>query len=187
MPHFADRLATACRAKRTALCVGLDPRWESLPAAIRARHKERAAAYEEFCSRVLEIVAPVAPVVKPQAAFFEECGAEGMVAMGRLLRKARSLGMLTILDGKRNDIASTATAYAEAAFSLWGADSLTINPYLGRDAVEPFLAAARKCQGGVFVLVRTSNAGAGQFQDLKCDGRPVYRHVADAVTGHAIH
>ena len=189
MPHFADRLAAACRAKRTALCVGLDPRWESLPAAIRSRHKERAAAYEEFCSRVLEIVAPVAPVVKPQAAFFEECGAEGMAVMGRLLRKARSLGMLSILDGKRNDVASTATAYAEAAFSLWGADSLTINPYLGRDAVEPFLAAARKCQGGVFVLVRTSNPGAGLFQDLpvvSTEGTsPVYRHVGRAVAAWA--
>src|SRR5262249_13372406 len=112
-----------------------------------------------------------------------------MAVMGRLLRKARSLGMLTILDGKRGDIASTAAAYAEAAFSLWGADSLTINPYLGRDAVEPFLAAARKCQGGVFVLVRTSNPGAGLFQDLPVlsdnGTSPVYKHVGRAVAAWA--
>lgn len=185
MAHFADRLAAACRAKKTALCVGLDPRYDSLPAAVRARHADRAAAYEEFCSRVLEVVAPIAPVVKPQAAFFEECGAEGMAVMGRLLAKARSLGLLTILDGKRNDIASTAAAYAEATFSVWGADALTINPYLGRDAVEPFLAAARRCGGGVFVLVRTSNPGAGLFQDLPVvsegQTQPLYRHVGRAV------
>jgi orotidine-5'-phosphate decarboxylase len=189
MAHFADRLAAACRAKKTALCVGLDPRYDSLPAAVRARHADRAAAYEEFCSRVLEVVAPIAPVVKAQAAFFEECGPEGMAVMGRLLGKARSLGLITVLDGKRNDIASTATAYAEAAFSRWGADALTINPYLGRDAVEPFLAAARQRSGGVFVLVRTSNPGAGLFQDLPVlsEGKtePLYRHVGRAVAAWA--
>jgi orotidine-5'-phosphate decarboxylase len=191
MQHFADRLAAACRAKNTALCVGLDPRYESLPASVRARHPgDRAAAYEAFCSRVLEIVAPIAPVVKPQAAFFEECGgAEGMAVMGRLLRKARSLGLLSILDGKRGDISTTAAAYAEAAFGVWGADALTVNPYLGRDAVEPFLAAARKCDGGVFVLVRTSNPGAGLFQDLPVqasDGtRPLFECVGEAVAGWA--
>lgn len=185
MPHFADRLAAAVRAKGNALCVGLDPRWESLPVAIRQRHEAPAAAFEEFCDRILDIVAPLAPVVKPQAAFFEACGPEGLAAMGRLLRRARDRGLITILDGKRNDIASTATAYADAAFTVWGADALTINPYLGRDAVEPFLASARRAAGGVFVLVRTSNPGAGLFQDLVCDGRPVYQHVGDAVAAWA--
>jgi orotidine-5'-phosphate decarboxylase len=190
MSHFADRLSAACIGKRTALCVGLDPRWESLPASLRARHGEdRAAAYESFCNRVLDVVAPLAAVVKPQAAFFEECGAEGMAVMGRLIRKTRSLGLITILDGKRNDIASTATAYAEAAFGVWGADSLTINPYLGRDAVEPFLAAARRYRGGVFVLVRTSNPGARLFQDLPVASegqtQPLYQHVGRAVAAWA--
>jgi orotidine-5'-phosphate decarboxylase len=101
------------------------------------------------------------------------------------------LGFVTILDAKRGDIASTAAAYADAAFAgttvdgqpapVWDADALTINPYLGRDAVEPFLAAAKSAGRGVFVLVRTSNPGAGLFQDLVCDGKPVYRHVAAAV------
>jgi orotidine-5'-phosphate decarboxylase len=190
MPHFADRLAAAVRRKGNALCVGLDPRWESLPLEVRARHEGRghagvAAAYEEFCFRVLDIVAPIAAVVKPQAAFFEACGAEGMAAMGRLISGARDRGLLTLLDGKRNDIASTATAYADAAFGLWGADALTVNPYLGRDAVEPFVACARRVGGGVFVLVRTSNPGAGLFQDLMCEGRPVYQHVGAAVAGWA--
>ena len=200
MIHFADRLAAAVRAKGNAVCVGLDPRWESLPQDVRARHGNAglgavAAAFEEFCGRVLDVVAPLVPVVKPQAAFFEACGPDGMAAMQRLLRKARGLGLLTILDGKRNDIASTASAYADAAFggtrigekrhAVWEADALTVNPYLGRDAVEPFLYSAREAQAGVFVLVRTSNPGAGQFQDLVCDGRPLYRHVATAVADWA--
>jgi orotidine-5'-phosphate decarboxylase len=203
MPHFADRLIAAVRSRGTPLCVGLDPRWDSLPAAIRRRHggdslAAAAAAVEEFCSRVLDLVAPLVAVVKPQAAFFEACGPEGFAALKRLLEKAGSLGLVTILDGKRNDIASTAAAYADAAFAglavgarrlpVWRADAVTVNPYLGRDAVEPFLAAARRAEAGVFVLVRTSNPGAGLFQDLLVQGgdgpaRPLYQHVGAAVAG----
>ncbi|MFO0876141.1 MAG: orotidine-5'-phosphate decarboxylase [Gemmataceae bacterium] len=187
MEHFADRLCAAIRRCGNALCVGLDPRWEQLPREIQIRHGGEspgriAAGFEEFCSRVLDIVAPLVPVVKPQAAFFEACGPEGFAALARLQRKARNLGLLTILDGKRNDIASTATAYAEAAFRIWEADACTVSPYLGRDAIEPFLVSARKCGAGLFVLVRTSNPGAGLFQDLRVeDGRPLYQHVGAAV------
>lgn len=196
MTHFADRLTAAVRAKGNAVCVGLDPRWESLPLEIRHKYGDGtlgaiARAYEEFCARVIDLVAPRVAIVKPQSAFFEACGPAGMVALQRLLVRARQRGLVTILDGKRNDIASTATAYADAAFAgvqvadrlhtVWDADALTINPYLGRDAVEPFLQSARQSGRGVFVLVRTSNPGAGQFQDLRCDGRPLYLHVAEAV------
>jgi orotidine-5'-phosphate decarboxylase len=200
MTHFADRLAAAVRAKGNALCVGLDPRWESLPLELRRRHGNDtlagvAAAFEELCITVLEVVAPLVPVVKPQCAFFEACGPDGMAALQRLLARARGLGLLTVLDGKRNDIASTAAAYADAAFAgtrvearthrVWGADALTVNPYLGRDAVEPFLQSARRAHAGVFVLVRTSNPGAGLFQDLDCGGRPLYQHVGEAVAAWA--
>jgi orotidine-5'-phosphate decarboxylase len=153
--------------------------------------KAVAGAFEEFCGRVIDVVAGLVPVVKPQSAFFEACGPDGLAALQRLLRHARQRGLLTILDGKRNDIASTAAAYADAAFAgvyvggrlhaVWDADAITVNPYLGRDAVEPFLASARRSGRGAFVLVRTSNAGAGQFQDLRCDGRPLFEHVAEAV------
>ncbi|MCI0683047.1 MAG: orotidine-5'-phosphate decarboxylase [Gemmataceae bacterium] len=196
MLHIADRLAAACRAKGNALCVGIDPRWEALPREVRDWHSDGtltavAAAFAHFSERVLEIVAPLVPVVKPQSAFFEACGPAGFMAQQHVLRKARALGLITILDNKRNDIASTAAAYADAAFAgtaidgkrhpVWEADALTINPYLGRDAVEPFLASARQVSGGVFVLVRTSNQGARLFQDLDCRGKPLYQHVADAV------
>jgi orotidine-5'-phosphate decarboxylase len=200
MTHFADRLIAAVRGKRNAVCVGLDPRWEALPQSLRARHGDDslaavAAAFEEFCARVIDVVAPLVAVVKPQAAFFEACGPAGMGALQRVLRRARQHGLLTILDGKRNDVGSTATAYAEAAFGgvtvagrqhpVWDADALTVNPYLGRDAVEPFLQSARRSAGGVFVLVRTSNPGARQFQDLDCDGRPLFLHVGAAVNAWA--
>ncbi len=212
MTHFADRLAAAIQAKGNVVCVGLDPRWEALPVEVQQRHGAAtlaavAAAFEEFCGRVLEIVASLVPVVKPQSAFFEACGPEGMAVLQRLLRKARDLRLITILDSKRNDIASTASAYADAAFGgtrlagrtypVWEADALTINPYLGRDAVEPFLASARRIGAGLFVLVRTSNPGAGQFQDLLVSPppltpqggevgagvppRPLYQHVGEAV------
>jgi orotidine-5'-phosphate decarboxylase len=200
MPSFSDHLAEAVR-KKGPLCVGLDPRWEALPQALcdhvaeqvpDATPQERAAVTVfQFCRRVLELVEPYAGVVKPQAAFFELLGPNGLEVLHHLLREAELLDFVTVLDAKRGDIASTATAYADAAFGghtldgrtypVWDADALTVNPYLGRDAVEPFLDAARKDARGVFVLVRTSNPGAGLFQDLVCDGKPLYRHVADEV------
>lgn len=194
--RFPDRLAEAVRRKGP-LCVGIDPRWEMLPLAIREQCAElpadirAAAAFQVFGLRVLELVEPFAGVVKPQAAFFELLGESGFEAMREILRVAREMGFVTVLDAKRGDIASTAQAYADAAFCgysidgerqrVWDADALTVNPYLGEDAVSPFVARAREHDRGVFVLVRTSNPGAGLFQDLVCDGRPVYRHVAEEV------
>jgi orotidine-5'-phosphate decarboxylase len=163
---------------------------------LRARHGDGtlegvARAYEEFTARIIDLVAPLVPAIKPQSAFFEACGPAGLVTLQRILRRGRERGLITILDGKRNDIASTAAAYADAAFGgaildghpqpVWDADALTVNPYLGRDAVEPFLQSARCSGRGVFVLVRTSNPGAGQFQDLCCGGRPLFLHIAEAV------
>jgi orotidine-5'-phosphate decarboxylase len=196
MTPFADRLAEAVRRKGNPLCVGLDPRWESLPRSLRQQFSHEsldgvAAAIEAFCLRTLELVADRVPVVKPQSAFFEGCGPPGMAALQRVVRRARDLGLVVILDSKRGDISSTAAAYADAAFAgpliegkrlpVWDADALTVNPYLGRDAVEPFLVTARESRRGVFVLVRTSNPGSGLFQDLDAGGRRVYQHVAVAV------
>jgi orotidine-5'-phosphate decarboxylase len=103
-----------------------------------------------------------------------------------VIRHARQAGLLVILDGKRNDIGTTAEAYAEAYLSpshrsLWGSDALTVSPYLGADSLEPFVAATASAGTGIFVLVKTSNPGGGTLQDLKCDGRPLYRHVGDLV------
>src|SRR5579871_6825514 len=113
--HFADRLIAAARRKGNSLCVGLDPRWEWLPDEIRRRHAQGsiddvAKAFEEFCLRVLDIVADLVPIIKPQSAFFEACGPAGMSVLQNVLRQARSRGLLTILDNKRGDISSTAEA-----------------------------------------------------------------------------
>ena len=197
MTPFPDRLAEAVRRMGNPLCVGLDPRWDSLPDSIRKRHgidslDAIASAIKEFCLRVLDLVADRVPVVKPQSAFFEACGPAGMSVLQAIIHRAKERGLVVILDSKRGDIASTAEAYADAAigrveaggrwFPIWDADAMTVNPYLGRDAVQPFIASARRAGNGVFVLVRTSNAGAGLFQDRVCDGRELYRHVAAAVS-----
>ncbi len=177
---FADRLADAVR-QHGPLCVGIDPRVDMLPKDATGR--EPAEAVQAFCLKVLELVRPYCGVVKPQAAFFEQFGVPGFTAMQAVLRRAKELGFVTILDAKRGDIASTAEAYADAAFRTWDADCLTVNPYLGRDSVEPFLTTARRAspERGLFVLVRTSNPGGGMFQNLSCDGIPLYRRVAEEV------
>jgi len=196
MLHFADRLAESVHQCGNPVCLGIDPRWESLPRSIRESHdasslESIAHAFAVFGLRVLELVGDRVPVIKPQAAFFEACGPDGLRALQAILERCRQMKRVTILDAKRGDIAGTATAYADAAFAgipveghilpVWDADALTVNPYLGRDALEPFLQSARQSQRGVFVLVRTSNPGAGLFQDLRCDGRPLYEHVGQAV------
>lgn len=183
--HFADRLHAAIRLKRTPLCVGLDPRWELLPLGLRKRFPDspsgRARAYAEFCWRVIELIEKQVAVVKPQVAFFEALGPAGNQALLEVIQAAHAKHLLVILDAKRGDIASTAEAYAEMAFHAYRADALTVNPFLGRDSIEPFLKVARQSGQGLFVLVRTSNAGASQFQDLDCGGLPLYRKVAEAV------
>jgi len=181
MTAFPDRLAEAVR-RHGPLCVGLDPRVQMLPAEFA--RQEPAVALERFCLKVLELVRPFCGVVKPQAAFFELLGPAGFAALGAVQRRAKEMGFVTILDAKRGDIASTAQAYAEAAFGpVWDADALTVNPYLGADAVEPFVTVARHSAPtrGLFVLVRTSNPGGGLFQNRLCDGRPLYQHVGEAV------
>jgi orotidine-5'-phosphate decarboxylase len=131
----------------------------------------------------VDAVAPHAVAVKPQLAFFETLGPAGIAAYGEICRYAQRAGMLVIADGKRGDIGSTARAYADAYLEgeLPRADALTLNPYLGRESVEPFIAAARRTGAGLFVLVKTSNAG-GDVQDLQLlDGRPLWHHVASLV------
>jgi orotidine-5'-phosphate decarboxylase len=173
---FADRLAAEVERKRSQLVVGLDPRVDLLPVELRGD-------VGRFCCGLIDAVAPHAVAVKPQLAFFETLGAAGMAAFDDVCLYAHRAGLLVVADGKRADIGSTARAYADAY--LEGdpprADALTVNPYLGRESVEPFLAATRRSGAGIFVLVKTSNAGA-DVQDLQVrDGRPLWHHVAALV------
>ncbi|MFN8223262.1 MAG: orotidine-5'-phosphate decarboxylase [Gaiellales bacterium] len=183
---FADRVVEAVGRKQTQLVVGLDPVADLLPVELRGA-SSTASAVERFCAGIVDAVAPYVVAVKPQVAFFEALGADGWRALESVCRYARGAGLLVIADAKRGDIGSTARAYATAFLeSTPGAaplaDALTVNPYLGRDSVDPFLAACRRDGAGLFVLVRTSNAGARDIQDsILADGRPVWRHVADLV------
>lgn len=183
--HFTDHLAAAVARLRSPVVVGLDPRYEQLPAGLQrgtGTYDAQATAYREFCNGVTDVVAPLVPAVKVQAAFFEELGPAGMAAMADVMTHARSRGLAVILDGKRNDIGSTALAYARGYLgrgtSAWQADALTVSPYLGDDSLQPFVDAAVERASGLFVLVKTSNPGGRMLQDLRCDGQTLYTRVA---------
>ena len=188
---FSDRIAEAVERKRSQIVVGLDPRIDLLPMELRGEAVQgraaAGAAVERFCKGIIDAVAPYAVAVKPQLAFFEALGADGWLALETASRYASEAGLLVIADGKRGDIGSTARAYSAAFLEPRGtdpplADALTVNPFLGSDSVEPFIAACRRHGAGVFCLVRTSNAGARDIQDaVLSDGTPVWRHVAGLV------
>lgn len=173
--------------------VGLDPRTDLLPGGLLPRSggceaAEQAEAFGSFCRGVIDVVASLISTVKPQAAFFEQLGPAGMAVLAQIIGYAQEKGLLVTLDVKRNDIGSTAAAYARGLLgregqSVWGADAITVNPYLGGDSLEPFVEVAAARGAGVFVLVKTSNPGGGMFQDLVADGRPLYGHVAEQVEG----
>ena len=182
--HFADRISDAVRRLRSPVVVGLDPRWNQLPASFHGSGDSLAAqarAFEDFSKAVIDVVSPLVPAVKPQAAVFEELGPAGMAALAAVIDHAQSRGLLVILDGKRNDIGSTAEAYARGYLgreSAWHADALTVSPYLGDDSLTPFVDVAAARDAGVFVLVKTSNPGSGMLQDMLSGRQPMYRTVA---------
>jgi orotidine-5'-phosphate decarboxylase len=188
--NFADRLAESVARKGSTLCVGLDPRIELLPpelvTGLKPGRAGRARAYERFCEGLIEAVAEEAVAVKPQVAFFEALGGYGLTALERVCDAAAERGLLVIADAKRGDIRSTAEAYAEAWLAPRDggrpvADALTVNPYMGGDSVEPFLAACGR-GAGLFVLARTSNPGAADLQQqMLADGRPLWERTAELI------
>ena len=190
MSSFSTRLYSAIQEKKTPALVGLDPRLAMLPAGMvaggeKASWEEKANGFRQFCCEVVDVVAPLVPAVKPQVAFFEQLGSAGMAALADVIHYARAKGLLVVVDGKRNDIGSTAEAYADAFLagerSAWHGDALTVSPYLGADSLDPFVKVCREHESGIFILVKTSNPGGGMLQDLVADGKPIYQHVADYV------
>lgn len=184
---FGDRLASAARAVGNPVMVGIDPRYEQLPEPLRTGfppdREGRARAVGTFAREVVQAVSGRVATVKFQAGFFERHGPEGMAELWNVATEARNLGLIVVMDGKRNDIGSTAEAYADAYLGpegeSWNVDALTVNPYLGSDGITPFVDRGASNGRGLFVLVRTSNRSAREFQDLKCEGKPLYRHVAE--------
>jgi orotidine-5'-phosphate decarboxylase len=189
--NFADRLAESVVRKRSQLVVGLDPRLDLLPMELRGEavlgRTAAASSVARFCKGIVDAVGPYVVAVKPQSAFFEALGSDGFRALEEVCHYSRAAGLLVVADAKRGDIGSTSRAYAEAFLEPRDdgpplADAMTASPYLGLDSVEPFLAACRRHGAGVFFLVRTSNAGAADVQDLALsDGRPLWHHVAELV------
>ncbi len=167
---FADKLSEAIRKNDSLVCVGLDPDPRLMPEGITVFDFNRA---------IIDATADLVCAYKLNLAFYEALGAEGMDALKRTARHIPA-GILSIGDAKRGDIGNTAKAYAQAVFSILGFDATTVNPYLGFDSVEPFLQYKDK---GVFILCRTSNAGAIDFQSLRCETergmRPLFQVVAD--------
>ncbi|MDR0220175.1 MAG: orotidine-5'-phosphate decarboxylase [Lachnospiraceae bacterium] len=181
------------KIKRTApVVVGLDPLMKFMPphieqAAMR-EYGATPAGYSEalwqFNKAIIDHIYDLVPAVKPQIAMYERYGLEGLAVYCQTTAYAREKGLLVIGDVKRGDIGSTAEAYALGhlgADSAFGEDFVTVNPYLGYDGVQPFIAVAKAENKGIFVLVKTSNPGSGEFQDQLVDGRPLYELVADKV------
>ncbi len=198
MPGYSDRLNSRIQLLKTSALVGLDPRWDWLPdeitrsatAAGGTPLEIQARAFEAFSCSIIDVVASLVPAVKPQVAFFEQLGPVGMTALYHVMHYARKAGLIVIADAKRGDIGSTASAYADAWLAgespdaaPYPADALTINAYLGKDTLQPFVDAAVAKGAGLYVLVRTSNLGAAVFQDRETAGEKLFETVADVVQG----
>jgi orotidine-5'-phosphate decarboxylase len=174
---FADRLEQARLAADSLVCVGLDPDLEKMPADVRADPQPLLA----FNRRIVDATAGIAAAYKPQIAFYSALGREAELATSIRYIRERAPMALVILDAKRGDIGNTAEAYAREAFERYDADAVTVNPYMGEDAVRPFLARPDR---GAVLLCRTSNPGARDFQDLLIDGEPLYKRVAAQAAAH---
>jgi orotidine-5'-phosphate decarboxylase len=195
---FADRLAALVDERRSQVCLGLDPD----PSRLAGDHsgdggasvaENAAKAVVAHCQSLIERAGPACVAVKPQLACFERLGAPGWAALAEICEAARDAGLLVVADGKRGDVPVTAAAYAQALVgetpTPWGtvpglgADAFTANPLLGIDALEPLVTAAESAGAGIFVLVRTSNPGAADVQDLPAPEQPVHERLAELVDG----
>ncbi|HSK49633.1 MAG TPA: orotidine-5'-phosphate decarboxylase, partial [Solirubrobacterales bacterium] len=204
MTPFADRLAALVDERRSQICLGLDPDPAKLAGAGDAAPDsdpsrtvaERAAlAVAAHCRELIDRAGPACVAIKPQLACFERLGAPGWTALAETCAAAREAGLLVVADGKRGDVPVTAAAYAQALVgetpTPWGAvpglgaDAFTANPLLGLDALEPLVAAAAEAGAGVFALVRTSNPGAADVEDLPAPERPLHERLAELVDGLA--
>ena len=191
---FIDRLIASIKQKNTPCIVGLDPALSRMPDGWLEKQgiseesslEECAEAIYQYNLMVLDAIADLVPAVKPQSAYYELFGSAGIVALEKTIMAARDRDLLIILDVKRGDIASTATAYAQSYLSSkptrpYEADAITIVPYLGKDCLDPFFEEAIKWEKGVFVCVKTSNPGASIVQEQEINNRYLYEIIADLI------
>jgi orotidine-5'-phosphate decarboxylase len=191
--NFADRLIARVRELGHPLCVGLDPHLDRIPplfrrGEMRPAAPETAQAVGDFLTATLDRLAGRVAVVKPQIAFFEQLGWRGLQVLDALAARARAAGFEVLLDAKRGDIGSTAEGYAAAYLGNDAAlevDAITLNPYLGLDSLEPFVARCEANGRGMFVLVKTSNSGSGDYQDRQIGEASLYELVATSLADNA--
>jgi len=175
MDSFSDRLAARWRAANSLLCIGLDPDPTRLPAHLR----DREDAIYAFCRAIVDATADLACAFKPQIAYFASSAAEEQLAELITYIRTTYPRVPVILDAKRGDIGATAEHYAREAFERYGADAVTLSPFMGYDSIEPFLAYSDR---GAFLLCRTSNAGGSDLQMLDVAGAKLYEHIARLAT-----
>jgi orotidine-5'-phosphate decarboxylase len=197
---FGDRLATGVADRESQIVLGLDPDparlWPEAAGAVPATGTPAelaAAAVRAHCTALIDAAGPACVACKPQLACFERLGAPGWAALAATVEHARAAELIVLLDGKRGDIDVSATAYAQAMLGVTptpfgdvaglGGDAVTVNPLLGRDSLAPWVDAARAHDAGLFVLVRTSNPGAADVQDLVTGDGPVHEQLARMVDG----
>ena len=195
--NFADRLIATIRNKNSCVVIGLDPHFKLIPDTVKQQfltiHKYRleyaARVILDFNIQVIDLIAPLVGIVKPQVAFYELYGWWGMWAYAETIKYAQKKGLIVIGDVKRGDVPSTAEAYAEAHIgevnidnvieTPFFADAITVNPFLGTDSLLPFIQTAKKHNKGIFILVKTSNPSSGEFQDLVCGERKLHEIIAE--------
>ncbi|MES2152428.1 MAG: orotidine-5'-phosphate decarboxylase [Pseudomonadota bacterium] len=173
---FIDKLSAAWTSNNSLLCVGLDPDLARFPAHLQ----DRPDGIVTFCKAIIDATADLACSFKPQIAYFAALGAERQLEEICAYLRSAYPHIPLILDAKRGDIGATARQYAREAFDRYGADAVTVNPYMGFDSVEPYMEWSER---GVIVLCRTSNPGGSDLQFLNLDGKPLYQHVAQLVAG----
>lgn len=185
MNSFSERLHERISEVNSRVCLGIDPRPSMHSSTHPARFSEdpagAAKAVTQYFRDIIEATQDHVACYKPQSAFFEVMGIPGLISLAQLIADIKSLNIPVILDAKRGDIGSTAEAYASAYLgeAVFGCDALTVNPYLGMDSLEPFIYAAQEHQKGIFVLVKTSNAGSADFQNIETtESMYVYDHIA---------
>lgn len=196
MKNAMDKLINKIKETNNPTVMGLDPRYDMIPESIRTKYSEdiegACKAILEFNKELIDSVYDIVPAVKPQIAFYEMFGAEGIKLFNETCKYAKQKGMIIIADVKRGDIGSTAAGYSNAYLgktpigqekvSIYDVDFVTVNPYLGIDGVKPFIDDCKEYGKGIFILVKTSNKSSGELQDLKLEnGTTIYEKVAELV------
>ena len=196
MKKIIDVLIKKIKEKQSPIVMGIDPRYEFIPKFVRDKYDNTLEGFSnasiEFAKGLIDNVYDIIPAIKPQLAYFEAMGPEGLVAYNKIIEYAKSKGLIIISDAKRGDIGTTSKAYSNAFLgktelnekeeSIYDSDFVTVNPYMGSDSVNPFIEDCKKYDKGVFVLIKTSNKSSGELQDLKLEnGKKVYEQVTELV------